>query len=86
MAAPAGIYSRRQRGLCIGRSSVDALGAFILWVKAPLTNALLAEVLNIIRMRLLTQSKRCPLQFPKHRPGLGGTAYRFRALLLEAQR
>ncbi len=43
------------------------------------------EVLNIIRTRLLTQSKRCPLQFPKGRPGLGGTADRFRVLLPEAQ-
>ena len=46
----------------------------------------LAEVLNIIRIRLLTQSKRYPLHFPKRRPGPGGTADRFQALLPEAQR
>ena len=38
------------------------------------------------RMRLPTQSKHCPLHFPKRRPEPGDTADRFRALTLEVQR
>lgn len=39
----------------------------------------------IVKIPLLTQSKHCPLHFPKRRPGPEGTAYRFRALLLEVR-
>ncbi len=87
-------YKKRKRRLEICYSKTAAgLPVFCPGVQIPSAEtmffyyaAVLSEVLNIIMMRLLIQSKHCPLHFSKRRPEPEGTADRFQALLPEAQR
>ncbi len=76
------MFQNRRKATCIlfGREDTSRQNNIFYYAIVP------AEVQNIIMMRLLTQSKHCPLHFPKHRPEPGGTVDRYRALLPELQR
>ncbi len=76
------MFQNRRKATCIlfGRADTSRQNNIFYYAIIP------AEVQNIIMMHLLTQSKHCPLHFPKRRLELGGTVDRFQALLPELQR